>query len=277
MPEEQLQVETQKIEVKNCTKCKLPKPISDFYKNKSSKDGLHAWCKVCVRNVGIIHNRSTRRPVLESLRKVKKQGFGQLKPTREPRIQPPRVTKDSSAQTKTKALTFYQNCFFNAYEELQKLGLSIPTIRTIFGISRDALQRNTTYEQQGEQTYQIAMAELQANLASHMLIRAIGYSYNEEKIIYVKEKSPETGQMEWVECRKEVWKRHQAGSSDLMTFYMTNRFPKDWKNSKELLTGKVEGYDGTPGQRDRKKIESLSTEVLGTDTKRPETERIVQG
>lgn len=36
-----------KAEKKQCRKCKQFKPHSDFYKNKSSKDGLASWCKEC--------------------------------------------------------------------------------------------------------------------------------------------------------------------------------------------------------------------------------------
>ena len=33
--------------MKFCNKCKRTKPASDFDKNKSSKDGLHNYCKIC--------------------------------------------------------------------------------------------------------------------------------------------------------------------------------------------------------------------------------------
>lgn len=33
--------------MKQCTKCKKLKPKSEFYKNKSLKDGLHFQCKKC--------------------------------------------------------------------------------------------------------------------------------------------------------------------------------------------------------------------------------------
>ena len=33
--------------IKNCTKCNIPKSLSDFWKNKSSKDGYQSWCKSC--------------------------------------------------------------------------------------------------------------------------------------------------------------------------------------------------------------------------------------
>ena len=34
---------------KQCTKCKEMKEIFEFNKNKKRKDGLHAWCKDCMR------------------------------------------------------------------------------------------------------------------------------------------------------------------------------------------------------------------------------------
>lgn len=33
--------------MKTCTKCKISKPDSEFYKNKQSKDGLYSSCKTC--------------------------------------------------------------------------------------------------------------------------------------------------------------------------------------------------------------------------------------
>jgi hypothetical protein len=36
-----------KVEKKQCGRCKQFKPLSDFYKNKSTKDGLARWCKQC--------------------------------------------------------------------------------------------------------------------------------------------------------------------------------------------------------------------------------------
>ena len=33
--------------IKMCSKCKEPKPLSEFYKNRISKDGLQHICKIC--------------------------------------------------------------------------------------------------------------------------------------------------------------------------------------------------------------------------------------
>jgi hypothetical protein len=33
--------------MKKCTKCKLNKERSEFHKNKTKRDGLQSWCKVC--------------------------------------------------------------------------------------------------------------------------------------------------------------------------------------------------------------------------------------
>ena len=35
--------------MKNCTKCKLPKNPSEFYKNNCTRDSLSCWCKVCTK------------------------------------------------------------------------------------------------------------------------------------------------------------------------------------------------------------------------------------
>ena len=35
------------METKKCSKCGEIKPVGEFNKSKSSKDGLFAWCKSC--------------------------------------------------------------------------------------------------------------------------------------------------------------------------------------------------------------------------------------
>lgn len=35
------------MEHKYCTGCKTVKPVSNFWRNKTQKDGLQAWCKTC--------------------------------------------------------------------------------------------------------------------------------------------------------------------------------------------------------------------------------------
>jgi hypothetical protein len=32
---------------RTCTKCKVAKPVSEFYPNKNGKDGFGTWCKKC--------------------------------------------------------------------------------------------------------------------------------------------------------------------------------------------------------------------------------------
>ena len=34
--------------MKKCSKCSIEKPLTDYYKHKTNKDGLHCWCKSCV-------------------------------------------------------------------------------------------------------------------------------------------------------------------------------------------------------------------------------------
>lgn len=33
--------------MKYCSKCKTDKPLSEYWKNKTTKDGYQAWCKPC--------------------------------------------------------------------------------------------------------------------------------------------------------------------------------------------------------------------------------------
>lgn len=37
------------IAEKKCTKCKMVKPITEFYKNRNSKDGYNYNCKECTK------------------------------------------------------------------------------------------------------------------------------------------------------------------------------------------------------------------------------------
>lgn len=34
--------------MKICTQCKIEKPLAEFSKQATCKDGLHCWCKACV-------------------------------------------------------------------------------------------------------------------------------------------------------------------------------------------------------------------------------------
>jgi hypothetical protein len=36
-------------ETKTCTKCERELPLSEFHKNRATKDGLQSWCKDCFR------------------------------------------------------------------------------------------------------------------------------------------------------------------------------------------------------------------------------------
>jgi hypothetical protein len=53
---------------KTCTKCAVEKPLSEFNRNKYSKDGLSYWCKYCISSVGKAAYEANR---LEKLRKQK--------------------------------------------------------------------------------------------------------------------------------------------------------------------------------------------------------------
>lgn len=70
------------MNTKRCSKCKQEKPVSEFFKNKSRKDGYRARCKLCHREdcrdyakTGYYrrYNREyERRPEVKERRKVTK-------------------------------------------------------------------------------------------------------------------------------------------------------------------------------------------------------------
>ena len=57
--------------LKKCTKCQIEKPYSDYYKNKTGKDGFMCRCKKCCN----IYNKKRRKTVLGLISEIYK---GQL-------------------------------------------------------------------------------------------------------------------------------------------------------------------------------------------------------
>lgn len=41
----------EQVKVKRCSRCGKEKPLSEFHKNKTMADGLHYYCKDCVRDI----------------------------------------------------------------------------------------------------------------------------------------------------------------------------------------------------------------------------------
>lgn len=167
---------------------------------------------------------------------------------------------------------FYKGCFLEMYKNLSALDLTEDTMSRLFGVTTRRLNLKVKSDAESELAYQQAMSELERKMSRMMLVQALGYSYEDEKTIFVKKKNEETEEDEWEAIRKEVSKKHQPGNAQLFIMYMTNKFPDLWKVSKELLTGKIAGYDSNPGKRDRKKITSLARDILEANTDRPETE-----
>lgn len=59
--------------MKKCSKCEESKELSGFYKNKSCKDGLSHWCKVCIKRGmkeyhGSKHGKATHNAYMQSER-----------------------------------------------------------------------------------------------------------------------------------------------------------------------------------------------------------------
>jgi hypothetical protein len=72
--------------VKVCSVCKTAKPVDEFHKSKSAKDGLRYPCKICCNTANKIYRRTDRgraQRVVQALRWQSKNpiahGFGQYR------------------------------------------------------------------------------------------------------------------------------------------------------------------------------------------------------
>lgn len=57
--------------MKTCTKCNQTKKRNEFYKRKSSKDGLNLWCKICHVN----NNNTWTKANLEFVKEKKREFY----------------------------------------------------------------------------------------------------------------------------------------------------------------------------------------------------------
>ena len=48
------------IQTKRCSKCGRILPLSDFYRDKQTKDGLFCWCKACIKAKNAQHYQSNK-------------------------------------------------------------------------------------------------------------------------------------------------------------------------------------------------------------------------
>ena len=59
---------------KQCRKCGATKPLTEFYKNASTKDGRHSYCKICAKQGAIAsYQRLEKQDKRASLRAAKQR------------------------------------------------------------------------------------------------------------------------------------------------------------------------------------------------------------
>lgn len=56
---------------KQCSRCKIPKLLDDFHRNKRQVDGRQVWCKICVRE----HQNQQREDHREQYRQYQRTWF----------------------------------------------------------------------------------------------------------------------------------------------------------------------------------------------------------
>jgi len=65
--------------LKKCSRCKITKPVTEFYKNKAQRDGLEGWCKDCSKIASRkYYSKSPIRREYEKnyLREYRRAGYG---------------------------------------------------------------------------------------------------------------------------------------------------------------------------------------------------------
>ena len=161
--------------------------------------------------------------------------------------------------------------FLTAYETLLELGMKQRDIEILFGMNQN--EKNAMKGKNWNVARQRAMDRLEVRLAAKGIQQAVGYDYEETKTTYTLIEDEKANY--WRASKKETTRKHQAGNPSMFMFIMTNKFGENWKNSKELVTRK-ENYDSDPVERSRKRIGSLSRDVLKADTDKPKEEHTVQ-
>ena len=53
------------VKTKRCPKCDTVLPLSDFYRDKQTKDGLSCWCKACIKARNAQHYQANKDAILQ--------------------------------------------------------------------------------------------------------------------------------------------------------------------------------------------------------------------
>ena len=203
--------------------------------------------------------------------RINRDGTSDKRYGRKPEKSRPRTPSSLEKQR----ITSHKTRFLSAYTKLLEMGMTDQQIERIFGTSRQ-VRKQMSEDPDIANEYIEAMDSLEMKMAAHCVVQAIGYDYEEEKIIYEKAKKKslnddDSVMDEWVEVRKEKVTKHHPGSPQSFMNYMTNKFPDRWRNSREIVTRK-EGYDSNPSERTRKQIVSLARDVLAANSDEPDGE-----
>ena len=97
------------MQTKKCTICGRELPITEFYKNKSSKDGYHIYCKKCF-NKKSEENRRKRRQRKAEEEKAKKNALSWEVILKEPTLSLP---EDQDIKEIAKAMNGFKNPVVN--------------------------------------------------------------------------------------------------------------------------------------------------------------------
>ena len=58
---------------KPCSKCRVKKPLADFYKDKKSRTGVATQCKTCLKEYAIQYYNKHKETILEQRKEYQKE------------------------------------------------------------------------------------------------------------------------------------------------------------------------------------------------------------
>ena len=73
---------------KICSQCKTEKPHTEFFKNKTSKDGLRSNCKVCTTKATKVYYEANKEKIHKQMRAYQKANPDKVKAYNKRRANP---------------------------------------------------------------------------------------------------------------------------------------------------------------------------------------------
>jgi hypothetical protein len=115
--------------MKTCSKCKISKPATDFYKNKVMADGLHSFCIVCHKAANVARKAIKRAdPEFKAKELAYKKEYRQRTVEQRKQYMQEWHAKNADAQIEYRKQYFLENSnYFKEYRQANKGAINART------------------------------------------------------------------------------------------------------------------------------------------------------